>query len=44
MHVSRYVVWSGGSGGPVDDFFNGGGGDSPTGRGEISGRGIDCAM
>ena len=35
-----YVVWNGGSGGLVDDFFNGVGGDPPTGRGKF---GDDCS-
>jgi len=29
-----FVVWCGGSGGPVDDFFKGGGGD-PNGKGQL---------
>ena len=37
--LSDYVVWGGELDGPVDDFFNGGGGYPPTGRGKFL-RGI----
>jgi len=38
------VIWGGGSGGPVDDFFNGGVA-SPKGKGQIFwGRESDSAM
>ena len=35
MYVRRYAVWSGGSCGPVDYFFNSGGGILPMGRGHL---------